>query len=103
MSCTACADACAGGDDPKSMAACIRTDLDCADLCAATISVLCRQTEPDYAILRAQVQSMKTACKSCGDTCMSHAGKMAHCKQCGETCRACESKCDALLSALRAA
>ena len=103
VSCTSCADACVGGDDPKSMAHCIRTDLDCADACAATVRVLARQTATDFKIVRAQVQAMAAACKACGDSCMSHADHHEHCKLCGQTCRDCERACDDLLSALPAA
>ena len=103
ITCNACADACLGGPDPKKMARCIRTDLDCADICAATTAVLSRQTEPDDALIRAQVQSMQTACKACGDECMKHADEMEHCRICGEACRRCEQACKDLLSALPAA
>jgi len=34
QSSTACADACLGEDDPKSLLRCIRLNLDCADICA---------------------------------------------------------------------
>ena len=100
VTCTSCADACLGGDMPKEMAECIRTDLDCADICAATIAVLTRQTKTDGSIVKAQVQAMAAACKACGDTCMSHADKHEHCKLCGETCRDCETACNDLLSSL---
>ena len=100
VSCTSCADACIGGDMPKEMAKCIRTDLDCADVCAATIAVLTRQTKPNPSIQRAQLQAMIVACKTCGDSCMSHADVHGHCKLCGQTCRDCESKCNDLLSVL---
>lgn len=103
VSCNACADACLAGPDPKKMAHCIRTDLDCAAICAATVAVLCRQTEPSGALLRAQVQAMVAACKACGESCMAHADQHEHCKLCGETCRDCERKCSDLLSALPAA
>ena len=100
ISCTSCADACIGGDDPKKMAECIRTDLDCADICTATLAVLTRQTKTNTSIVKAQLQAMVAACKACGDSCMSHADNMEHCKLCGETCRDCEQKCNDLLSSL---
>lgn len=103
VSCNACADACLGGSEPQVMARCIRLDLDCADLCAATLAVLCRQTAPDYGLIRKQVESMQLACRACGDECMNHADRMEHCRLCGETCRDCEQKCDDLLAVLPAA
>ena len=100
VTCNSCADACIGGEDPKAMAECIRTDLDCADICVATIAVLTRQTKTNASIQKAQVHAMAAACKACGDSCMSHADKHEHCKLCGETCRQCEQACNDLLSIL---
>src|SRR5215218_1566695 len=44
QTCTACADACLGEQDIQMLARCIRLDLDCADICSATGSILSRQT-----------------------------------------------------------
>jgi hypothetical protein len=62
--CTACADACLGEETVANLVRCIRTDLDCADICAATGSILARQTERDAEIVRSLLQSCVAAPKS---------------------------------------
>lgn len=102
QTCTACADACLGEDDPKAMAYCIRTDLDCADLCAATGRVMSRQTAFESEMARAAVEACARAAKLCGDECERHAGHMEHCRVCAEACRRCERACNEVLSGLSA-
>ena len=79
---------------------CVRTDLDCADLCATTVKVLSRHTGYDANITRAQLQACIAACKACGDECEKHAGMHEHCKVCAQACRACEQACSALLASI---
>lgn len=98
--CSSCADACLAEDMVAELRYCIRTDLDCADICTTTGRVLTRQTEPDLTLIRAQLEACRTACKVCGDSCSSHADMHAHCKVCAESCRRCEGACDSLLRAL---
>ncbi len=100
--CTACADACLGEEDVQDLVYCIRTDLDCAAICNVTGEVLVRQTEPDWTLLRAQLQACETACRVCAQECEKHAEHMAHCNVCAESCRRCESACQELRSALPA-
>lgn len=40
--CTACADACLSGKSVAQLTKCVRTDLDCADICDTTARVLSR-------------------------------------------------------------
>src|SRR5687768_1385280 len=47
QACTACADACLSEQMVAELTKCIRTDLDCADICAATARVLSRHTGYD--------------------------------------------------------
>ena len=98
QACTACADACLA--EEQDMRRCIRTDLDCADVCGATGRLLSRQTEPAWGLVRAQVESLRTACRTCAEQCEAHADEHAHCRVCAEACRRCERSCDRLLSAL---
>jgi hypothetical protein len=51
------------------LAKCVRTDADCADICAATAAVLSRHTGYDANITRAILQACATVCKACGDEC----------------------------------
>ena len=101
--CTACADACLAEDGDMDLRYCIRTNLDCADICATTGRALSRQTKPNDAILRAQLQACITACDACADECQKHASMHEHCKVCVECCRECSKACKALLDAMPSA
>ena len=98
QTCTSCADACLGEDDPKSLARCIRRNLDCADLCEATGRVLSRQTAFEPEMARAALEACSRACSLCAEECERHAAHHEHCRVCAETCRRCESACNDLLS-----
>lgn len=82
------------------MVACIRLDLDCADVCTATSRVLSRQTACDTQVTRAVLEACATACRRCGDECSTHGeAGMEHCRVCAEAFRRCERACRALLDA----
>ena len=84
QACTACADACLSEDAVAELRKCIRLDLDCADVCAATERVLTRQTGYDASTSKAQLQACREACSTCA-----------------EECRRCESACAELLAAMK--
>src|SRR5688500_7654924 len=73
--CTACADACLSEGMVAELTKCIRTNMDCADICATTARVLSRHTGYDANITRTLLEACAMACKSCGDECASHAGQ----------------------------
>jgi hypothetical protein len=98
--CTACADACLSEDSVAELTKCVRTNLDCADVCEATARVLSRHTGYDANISRTLLEACATVCKSCGDECRSHAEMHEHCRICAEACRACEPSCRDLLDAM---
>lgn len=103
--CTSCADACLGETEHAGhLTHCIRLNLDCADICTTTGRVLVRQTQPDLAVIRAQLQACVAACNACGDECQQHAEKMdmKHCAVCAESCRRCEQACQKMLDSLSA-
>ena len=100
QACTACADACLSEDMVQDLVHCIRTDLDCADICGATASVLSRQNQPSWDILKAQIGSCYRACMDCGKECSRHANMHEHCRICADACRRCEEACAALLKAV---
>lgn len=97
--CTACADACLGEAQVAELVRCIRLNLDCFDACVTTGNQLSRRTEPDWSVLRAQLEACAAACLACGDECASHAEHHAHCRVCAEACRRCEEACRRLLQA----
>lgn len=79
---------------------CIRTDMDCADICTATAAVLSRHTGYDVNITRALLAACAVACKACADECASHAEMHEHCRICAEACRSCEQACNDLMASL---
>ena len=99
-SCTLCADACLAEEQIDRLRRCIRLNLDCAAICAATGEVVARQTGMDRELTRQQLESCVTACRVCGDECAPHASMHEHCRLCTASCRACAQACNALLAAL---
>ena len=100
-SCTQCADDCLGEESVQELTSCIRLNLDCADICAATGRVVSRQTSVDANVTSAIVQACIAACRSCGDECERHpAHGMEHSRVCAEECRRCEQACQELLPAI---
>ena len=100
QACTACADACLSEDMVAELTKCIRTNLDCADLCEVTGRVLSRHTGYDANITRAALVACAQACKSCAEECEHHAAMHEHCRVCAEACRRCEQACMNLLNAI---
>lgn len=100
QACTACADACTAEPDIASLAKCIRTDLDCSDLCATTTTILSRRTHADLTVVRAAVETCLASCVACAEECELHAAHHEHCRICAEVCRVCADACQRLLAAL---
>ena len=95
--CTACADACVAED--MDMTECIRTCLDCADICAATARLATRRAGQNIEMLRAQVETCIRACELCATECAKH--EHAHCKLCATMCRECADDCRKALPSIR--
>jgi len=98
--CTACADACLSEDMVADLTKCIRTNLDCADICATTSRMLSRPTGYDANISRTLLEACIAACRSCAAECSLHADMHEHCRICAEACRDCEQTCRDLLQAM---
>ena len=101
--CTACADACLGEAQLEHLRRCIRTNLDCADVCTATARVLMRQTESPNELVHAQLHACIVACQQCSDECETHGDVHDHCRICAETCRFCQERCNFLLGEISSA
>ena len=101
--CTACADACLQEENVAEMRTCIRNNVDCADVCAATARLISRPGKQDASTLRAQLEACATACRACAAECERHANRMKHCAVCAESCRACAEACDRMKAAIQAA
>ncbi|WBB65239.1 four-helix bundle copper-binding protein [Micromonospora sp. WMMD812] len=100
QACTACADACLSEDMVVELTKCVRSDLDCADICTTTARVLSRHTGYDANVTRSMLEACAIACRSCGDECARHADRHPHCRVCAEACRDCERACQDLLAAI---
>ena len=98
QTCIACADACLAEDKVADLTACIRTDLDCADMCQTTGAMLSRRTGYDANLTRAFLEACAAACRACGDECAKHADMHDHCRICADACRRCEQACRELLN-----
>ncbi|MGV2950588.1 four-helix bundle copper-binding protein [Glutamicibacter sp. AGC46] len=100
QSCAGCADACLAEDMVADLRNCIRLNLDCADICAATGSILTRRTGQNPVTVKAILETCRIACQQCASECEAHAGMHEHCKVCAEACRRCEQACADLLADL---
>ncbi|MBW3547596.1 MAG: four-helix bundle copper-binding protein [Actinobacteria bacterium] len=101
--CTACADACLGEDDPKAQAACITSCQNCGEVCITTARALSRVTGFNPETIRHLVEACEQICRICADECASHGDGMEHCRRCSETCRDCADACRSFLQELQAA
>lgn len=87
LACEHCAAACLKEPELAEMAACIRLDRDCADLCLSTAAFMARGSEFDRALCRVCAE----VCQACADECARHAPE--HCRQCASACRDCAQAC----------
>lgn len=98
VACTSCADACLGEHEHmERLRRCITTNLDCADVCAATAHVLTRQTEAPNEIVHAQLHACIVACQTCAEECERRSDMHEHCRICAEACRHCQERCNYML------
>jgi hypothetical protein len=94
--CNSCADACMA--EPMDMSQCIRTCLDCSDVCEATYRVASRRTGSNVAVIRTLLESCIRTCEICEAECAKH--DHAHCRRCATMCRECADDCRAALESL---
>ena len=95
--CTSCADACVA--EQMDMRDCVRTCLDCAEICAATARLAVRRSSHDIVMLRAQMETCIEACELCATECERH--EHEHCRLCGTMCRECADDCRKVLPTLQ--
>ena len=98
QTCTSCADACLGEEMVAELRRCIGLDLDCADICMATGSIMSRGTATDRQLSESVLQACATACGICAEECERHATHHEHCRVCAQACRQCERACRDMLS-----
>lgn len=101
QACIACADACLAEEQVAELRQCIRLNLDCADICAATASMASRRTGSNESILLEMLATCATACRLCADECQQHARMHRHCALCAEACDDCEKSCNDAIQSIR--
>lgn len=85
--CNRCYDACLKEENVKMMVECIRTDRECADICALAIKSM--QSNSPFA---AQICKLcAEICEACGNECKKHDHQ--HCQECAEACYRCAEAC----------
>lgn len=100
--CTACADACLSERHVESLISCIRLNLDCAAVCAATGSVVARANKAgNRQPLEAQLTTCIAFCRACAAECARHAERHKHCRVAADACLKCADACAEMLSSLR--
>jgi hypothetical protein len=66
QTCIACADACLAEQSVAELRQCIRLNLDCADVCAATGALGSRRTGSNE-VLKRTIETCAEACRACGE------------------------------------
>lgn len=99
QTCTVCADACLSEANVQHMVTCIRLNLDCAEVCRVTGTLMTRPSHRDAPALRAQLQACIDTCRACADECAKHEDS-DHCRICAESCRECAEACEVMSGAL---
>lgn len=100
QACTSCADACLAEEMVAQLRQCIRFNLDCADVCAATATIGTRRTGSNEEIIRKMLDACITACRLCGDECERHANRHEHCRICADACRRCQRACESAMKTM---
>ncbi|MBA3818246.1 MAG: four-helix bundle copper-binding protein [Deltaproteobacteria bacterium] len=96
--CSACADACLGERLMGRLEACIRLNLDCADICNTTSRILTRQQNPDLALVAMMIELCAAACEACAHECERHAEHHAHCHVAAAACHRCFDACRSMMT-----
>jgi hypothetical protein len=90
-----CADACLSSAG-RDLLHCIRLNLDCADICSATVRVLSRAGKEGAQPIQALLAACGAACRAATAECRMHE-HLSHCRICAEACETCEGECEDLL------
>ena len=80
------------------MRQCVRTCLDCSDVCEAAYRVATRRTGQNVAVIRAMLSACIEACEVCEAECAQHDND--HCRRCAQMCRECAADCRAAVASL---
>jgi hypothetical protein len=80
---------CAAADIRAGTSLCALINLDCADMCTATINSMARFSvhHGDFCAICAHI------CRACATACAPHAATLEHCARCMEACEKCATEC----------
>lgn len=80
---------CAAEDIRLGTTLCARINLDCADICLATMNALARRSvhHGDFCAICAHI------CHACATACAPHAALFPHCAACQVACEHCATEC----------
>lgn len=89
--CEHCAQSCLSESDVTPMAACIRIDRDCAEMCWSAAAFMSRGS--------LFIEDVCDVCAKICDACAAECGKhdMEHCQKCAEACQRCAQECRAMV------
>jgi hypothetical protein len=80
--------ACLDARNVKSMADCIRLEIECAEICRTAASFMSRGSRFAHDVCRVCAE----ICEACGAECDKF-GDMDHCRRCAEACHQCAEEC----------
>jgi hypothetical protein len=100
QACASCADASLAEDDIKMLVRCVRLNLDCTDMCAATGAIATRHLVSERPMLREILAACGLTCRRCEEECLRHANHHAHCRVCAEVCASCSRACEAVIASI---
>jgi hypothetical protein len=83
------------------MRQCIRSCLDCADICDTMTKVAMRRTGENVEVVRMLLETCVSTCELCAEECERH--EHEHCRLCALMCRECAGDCRSALPALQLA
>jgi hypothetical protein len=96
--CNACADACLGDPAVAELVICIRTNLDCADMCATAGEIADRFRGDHPELVRAVLEACAIVCDVCARESRAQADRYRSCADAAAACDACAAACLALLA-----
>lgn len=88
--CDLCAAACLKEQEVHALVDCIRSDLDCAEMCRITAAMLARSSDSIGPVCRACAE----ICANCAKHCEMH--DYDHCRACAKACRRAQEECEAI-------
>ncbi|MEZ4886786.1 MAG: four-helix bundle copper-binding protein [Chitinophagales bacterium] len=90
--CENCATQCLNEENIQMHVKCIKTDRDCADICALTLKLVNRNSHQLNEILKVCI----VTCIACEQECRKH--DRGHCQKCADACHTCHQACEEYLS-----